>query len=95
MAFGSATTTYGYDFDNRLIQASAGSLTNTFAYDYRSRRYYRSTSPTNHMFCVFDGCLSIQESESEITDRGGGCQPSIFFSRMRMPSWTSAPIASQ
>ena len=32
-----------------------------FKYDYRSRRYYRSTPSTPHMYCVFDGGLSIQE----------------------------------
>jgi RHS repeat-associated protein len=60
-------TTYDYDEDNRLTEVCVDSTTPTheFAYDYRSRRYYRGTpesdGSTKHMYCVFDGGLSIQE----------------------------------
>jgi hypothetical protein len=64
-----SVSSYTYDEDNRLIEAVAGvgdpgEATSIFKYDYRSRRYYRSspsTPSTPHMYCVFDGGLSIQE----------------------------------
>ena len=56
-------TTYVYDDDNRLLQASVGSIVNTFKYDYRSRRVYRATS-TETNICVFDGGLSVQEYDA-------------------------------
>lgn len=68
----STSTAYSYDEDNRLVAVSDGGSgstpTHTFAYDYRSRRYYRSTPTTPHMYCVFDGGLSIQEHEVPSAD---------------------------
>ncbi|NLX24381.1 MAG: hypothetical protein GXY61_00245, partial [Lentisphaerae bacterium] len=55
----STSTTYVYDYDNRLTSTS-GSIVSAFKYDYRSRRYYRST-PTETNTCVFDGGLCVQE----------------------------------
>ena len=59
----STVTTYVYDYDNRLTQATSGTAVNTFKYDYRSRRYYRST-PTETNLCVFDGGLCVQEYDA-------------------------------
>ncbi|WP_168433644.1 RHS repeat-associated core domain-containing protein [Pontiella sulfatireligans] len=65
-----ASSACTYDEDNRLVAAAlnGSATTHTFAYDYRSRRYYRSTPTTSHMFCVFDGGLSIQEHETASSD---------------------------
>ena len=65
-----SSSSYTYDEDNRLVAVAGGgdpgSLTHAFKYDYRSRRYYRSTPSTPHMYCIFDGGLSIQEHEVNV-----------------------------
>jgi RHS repeat-associated protein len=59
-----ATTSYGWDYDNRLTSVTLpGSLTHNYVYDYRTRRIVLSEPGTAPLAMTYSGGLSVAEYE--------------------------------
>ena len=59
-AAGVAASTYGYDYDNRLVGVSQGGTSYAYTYDYRTRRVTRTEGASSTQV-VFAGGTSVAE----------------------------------
>jgi RHS repeat-associated protein len=61
-------TTYSWNGENRLVQASNATTVVAFKYDYQGRRFEKTVNATNTARFVYDGWAMIHEESSSETN---------------------------